>query len=348
MTARQIKWTDSLWTVLDRGWVLDWFDAVRGADLFVLAGTPLFYFIGETSFLDTEGEHSCNWPRDVFARRLEPANAPPFIALGVGSIYEGSPESVLAAHPQAAEFLRRFLRRAGLVTTRDTSTHELLLAACPDRADVVLRSVCPSLWAQDLWDRLSSAHQPQRNSTRVALSYSTESAGWDLTKPHEEVLASRRRALGWVVDYFLGHRYEIVLLSHNRFDVEAQSEIAKEYGLVPPLLLTGRELITQVNQAAIAVTWRVHGALAALAAGCPALLFRTDSRWSMAADLGASILDDRDLTHAEMARALDELRALSAVAARERIKSINRLRAYEYQKLERRLCQNEQFRKSLP
>jgi hypothetical protein len=167
MTPQQRRWINCLWKVLNRCWVLNWCDRIRNADLVVIAGTPLFYFVGERSFLDTEGQYSCNWPSEVFGQRLEPATSPDFIAIGVGSIYEGAPEVLLATHPQAADFLRRFLHRASLITTRDTATWRLLLAACPERSDIVLPSVCPSLWAQTLWDQTGSARP--RSENRAAL-----------------------------------------------------------------------------------------------------------------------------------------------------------------------------------
>ena len=83
--------------------------------------------------------------------------------------------------------------------------------------------------------------------------------------------------------------------------------MASEWGLSVPKVADSRGLIATIANARAVVTWRVHGALAALALGRPALLFGTDSRHITAWELGAQILDDRCVSTATICEALDRL-----------------------------------------
>ena len=60
-------------------------DKIGDADALIVAGTPLFYFVGEQSFIDLESTYGGDWPQAVFAERVESRAMPPMIALGVGS-----------------------------------------------------------------------------------------------------------------------------------------------------------------------------------------------------------------------------------------------------------------------
>ena len=304
-------------------------DKIRGADAFAVAGTPLFYFVGDHSFIDVEAEHGANWPAAILAERIEPQRGPPMLALGIGSIYEGAPAELLARHPAAASFIRRFVERAALVTTRDAATDALLRTASPAQDERIVRSICPSFWAQERF-----GIQAEAKPRRVLVSFTLESADWDLSAPRETVVAGRLRALDWVLAYFRERRYDIALIAHNAYDLEPPTKIAHAWGLPAAAAVDARGLLEATAAAEAVVTWRVHGALAAVAAGRPALLFRTDSRWGTAAEFGAGVLDDRCLSRPELVGALDrlcaqdapQLAAARATADARRSRELERLR----------------------
>jgi hypothetical protein len=277
-------------------------DNIDGTDALVVAGTPIFYFVGDQSFIEIEAAHGGDWPRTVFAERLECQPAPPLIALGVGSIYEGSPADVLAAQPRAADFIRRFVARSVLVTTRDSATDALLRAACPELDARILRSVCPSFWAAE---RLGT--EVAVRSPRVTISFALESADWDRSASHDVIVAVRERALSRAITYFRERGYAISLVAHNEYDVAAAATVTQLRGLPPAELIDARRLVEAAAGSDVVVTWRVHGAIAARSLGRPALLFRTDSRWQTAAELGALVIDDRTATKAELETMLDRL-----------------------------------------
>jgi hypothetical protein len=277
-------------------------DNIADADALVVAGTPIFYFVGDESFIEIEAAHGGDWPRAVFAERLESRPTPRMIALGVGSIYEGSPADLLAAQPQAADFIRRFVARSVLVTTRDAATDALLRAACPDLEARILRSVCPSFWAAE---RLGAGvPEPRR---RVTISFALESADWDRTAPREVIVEAREQALSRVITYFRKRDYAIALVAHNDYDVAAAATVVQRRGLPPAELIDARRLVHEASRSDVVVTWRVHGAIAARSLGRPALLFRTDSRWETAAEFGAHVIDDRTATKEDLDVMLDQL-----------------------------------------
>jgi hypothetical protein len=277
-------------------------DKLSGAATVIMAGTPLFYFIGERSFLEIEREYGEDWPNRVFKQRIDSNREGQFLCLGLGSVYEGDPEHLFARNPAVAEFIARFIERAQLITTRDHAT-DLLLRAVPGGSSArVIRSVCPSLWARQ-WFGVSCPAEPRT----VLLGFSVESAGWDLSLPKAAVLEARRRAVEWTIAYFKSRQYDIRLIAHNALDAGVQRELAREANLAAPLMADARELLSQSSRCSISVTWRVHGALAALSSGRPTLLFRTDSRWQTADGMGAIILDDRLLSREELIQALEQL-----------------------------------------
>ena len=301
-------------------------DKAINTDLFVIAGTPLFYFVGADNFLNAEKSCGSNWPETIFTKRLEPAGAPPFIALGVGSIYEGSPTDLLKSHPNAAIFLKRFLRKARLVSTRDDRTYDLLRLACPEREEILLKSVCPSLWAE----HASGAKSLDR---KVLIGYSTESANWDLSKPKEEVLEKRRLAFDWVLQYFHKRGFEIVIAAHNAHDSNLQADLRLGNRAQLITLNSAKDLTKAANEASITVTWRIHGAMAALTAGRPTVLFRTDSRWRMAANLGAAVVDDRCLTKEDLEAVLSQACNRAAFTRPWGMERLNIIKGLEFTKV---------------
>lgn len=303
-------------------------DKVRDASAFVVAGTPIFYFVGDQSFLDIEAAYGADWPRVVFAERVEPRPLPPMIALGVGSIYEGSAEAILSAHRPAAEFIRRFVERAALVTTRDAATDALVRAAAPELGSRIVRSICPSFWAAEAFGAPVPA--PAR---RVTIGYALESVNWDLSAPRDAIVEARERALSRVIAYFRARDYAIGLVAHNEWDVEAGAAVARRFGLAQPEHVGARRLLDVVSGSHAVVTWRVHGAIAARSVGRPALLFRTDSRWQSAAEVGAGVLDDRTSSEDEVEAALDRLCAAGAHDPAETMAVANELRASELARL---------------
>lgn len=303
-------------------------DNIADADALVVAGTPIFYFVGDRSFIDIEAAYGGDWPRAVFAERLEARPEPRLVALGVGSIYEGSPEDVLADHPRAADFMRRFVARSALVTTRDPATDALLRAACPELGARIVRSVCPSFWAAE---RLGTELPARRR--RVTIGFALESVDWDRSAPRDVVVAARERALSRVITYFRERGYAIALVAHNEYDVAAAAAVAQRRGLPPPELVDAHRLVDEAAGSDVVVTWRVHGAVAARSVGRPALLFRTDSRWETAAEFGALVLDDRTASKHDVEAMLDRLCERAADDPAHEMAAADAVRATEFARL---------------
>jgi polysaccharide pyruvyl transferase len=303
-------------------------DKLRAADTFVVAGTPIFYFVGDYSFLDLERMHGADWPNAIFAKRIEHERGLRLIALGVGSIYEGRPEDQLANHPDAAAFIQRFVARSSLVTTRDAATDALVRCACPSVQTAILRSICPAFWAREQF-AIPVAPRPKR----VSISLSLESVNWDLSGPRESIVEARLRAFDLVLRYFRERRYDVDLIAHNEYGIQSGSAIAGHWGVRAPRTVDARGLIESVSSAEVVATWRVHGALAARSAGRPALLLRTDSRWQMAADVGARVLDDRTASPSELVAALDALREAAETNPQETLADADAIRAREFERI---------------
>jgi hypothetical protein len=251
------------------------------------------------------------------------------IALGVGSIYEGPPEDRLARHPEAAAFIRRFVARSSLVTTRDAATDALVRSASADVRTPVLRSICPAFWARDAFG-VAVAPRPKR----VSISFTLESVNWDLSAPREAIEQGRIGAFELVLDYFQSRGYDVDLIAHNHeAGLEVASAIAARRKLGLPRVVRARELIESVSGAEVVATWRVHGALAARSAGRPALLFRSDPRWPMAVDLGASMVDDRSASPDEIVTALDALCLAARSDPNETLAHADAVRAEELRRI---------------
>lgn len=266
-------------------------------DLFVIAGTPLFYFVNRrSSFLQKE-----TWPKIIDDRRSDSSTS--LIALGVGSILDRPVAKILEQQPEERDFLKRFVRRASLVTVRDETTMRLLTSVDPESRHKIRRVMCPSVWACEAFgiQRISAAAA----SRRVLVSYSTESAGWDPNKHH--TLDQRWQAARQVVEFFLKKEVQICLVSHNDLDYFAQAELAAQYGLKRPRRVSARSLLRLLSESRLMVSWRVHGAMAALSLGVPTLLFKTDTRFEMASESGAAIQDDRDLDPSKLNHVLESL-----------------------------------------
>jgi hypothetical protein len=306
---------------------LDRCDKLRNADVLVIAGTPLFYFVGESDFVSIERIYGDNWPLEILSR-LERYTKLRCVALGVGSIYEGAPASIVARFPEATRFIRRLVERSTLVATRDCNTDQLLRAAVPNDDKRIFQTICPSFWAIERLGIGSGVAEK-----RVAISFSLESVNWDLSLPRDRVLAMRKDALEVVILHLKARGYAISVLAHNRYDVEAIRALPAAWDLSTPDVSNSRQLITSVATAQAVVTWRVHGALAALSAGRPALLFGTDSRHFTASALGAHILDDRFANASMIRETLDRLLDEGDGDAAERRLAANPIRVAEFERI---------------
>lgn len=287
-------------------------DRVAKADVVAFAGTPLFYFTAGQNFYDQEP-----WPETIFENRIAASGGPQLIAMGVGSILDRDIDQTLADHPEAADFLRRFVDRAALITTRDDDTAALLRAANPQAAHKVHRMICPSIWGRRNLG-LTPASQPIAPK-RALVGYSEESASWD--GRGDDVRIGRRGACHAVIMHLCKRGYDVQLIAHNDLDEPPQRRIAADHGLPAPIRVSARTLLQQASQSRLMVTWRVHGAMAALSMGLGTLLFRTDSRYTMAEQLGASILDDREKP--SPGETLDRIAAGYDIGYQQRIHSLN-------------------------
>ena len=307
-----------------------WIDKTRNCDLFVIAGTPVFYFVGDQDFISNERIYSEDWPAEIFDKSLDRPDAPALIGLGLGSIYEGEPAGLLDRHPAAANFLRRFLHRARLVTVRDAGTMRLLECACPERCQILHRTYCPSLWAAARFG-IEPAEQPAR---QALVGFSLESAGWS---PHPNAREGRRRAFEWVVEALSVSGYSVRLVAHNDLDHVVQQEESTRLSLPAPLRLDAEGLLHEASRSRLVVTWRVHGSLAALSMGTPVLLFRTDSRSQAAEELGAEVLDDLELDRGRLNAVIERLDEDVGQQRRARVDHMRNLIAAETERLAARV-----------
>lgn len=275
-----------------------YFDKVVNCDLFVVAGTPLFYFVEKFTFL-----HSNPWTKQVFEKRLQRVSRPRTISLGIGSIVSNDNLSLVAHKDAEVSFLRKFVDRNDFIITRDELTRDLLIQSVPFCHDKIYRSICPSLWgAKELGVKASHDAVTGRN---VTISYSTESAGY--SKNPAEAITARKSALIAIIKYLRTLKYIITLVAHNKNDYSVQTVVAKALNLKPPLLATAESMLRESGKSCLVITWRVHGALGALSIGVPTILFKTDNRYVIAEEMGARIADDSSLTTTQIQAMLNEL-----------------------------------------
>jgi len=257
-------------------------DKVRQSDLVVIAGTPIIYMVSGHSFL------SDPWASEVFKKRLKNISDKPLISLGIGSILEDDEQRLTDGWPDEMAFLKEFVDRNNLITTRDRITQDLLVSLAPERKGKVIESVCPSLWASESLG--IARNEKSLDGNLIGLSFSVESSNWD-SKPHRSADA-RRHSADLIVGHLLKRHRDVRLICHNEIDYDVQKEIAAAHGLQKPLVASARSMLECLSGARAAITWRIHGAIGALSLGVPALLFKTDSRWETAERLGATTWKD--------------------------------------------------------
>jgi hypothetical protein len=102
----------------------------------------------------------------------------------------------------------------------------------------------------------------------------------------------------------------VTFLAHNTLDVEAIKYIQDnafdsdrcEIKLVGP-----SALLNELANAKALITWRVHGAMAAKSLGLPVLLFKTDSRYLTAEQIGVNVIDNSLSRMSDVNRFLHEV-----------------------------------------
>ncbi len=277
-------------------------DKTRHCDLLVVAGTPLFFFtLNRFTFL-----RNALWPGEVFDRRIGPRPSPALVGLGLGCLLDRPVGRIVQEQPEEMHFIRRFLARSSLVTVRDSDTESITRQACPERAGTVRLAMCPSVWA---CKGIGVTPEPYAAESSVLVAYSTAGARVDVDRTRAR--ECRYRAFGHVIQHLRRAGIRVALISHTPQDHRELQQVAREHRLAPPRRLGARDLLREVARSRAVVTWRVHGAMAALSLGVPTLLFRTDSRFGMAQALGAAVLDDREAKAEGISEALDRVLAVS-------------------------------------
>lgn len=263
-------------------------DALSKAELLCFAGTPLFYSVPPHSFLKVP---EWSWPYTLFRDRIERHTSIPMIGLGVGSILDIPARQWLEQRRNSDEaaFIRRFIARAAAITTRDEPTQELLAGLAGNHYRKIFRSTCPSLWAPVQLGIARPGRRPA-GRPRVSISFSTESAAWSASEA--ESTARRHATLHRVTRWLRDRGCELVFISHNTLDLAVNRPLANELNALHVMAATAGTLLETLAGMDLAISWRVHGALGAEALGVPAILFQTDSRGLLAADVGATVLDD--------------------------------------------------------
>lgn len=261
------------------------FRRLLASDLILLCGTPLFYFTQHDDFAGNE-----TWP-GILLHVARTGQAPPIVTLGCGAIVPDGVDELRTSHSRAFGLVRDVVSIQSLVGCRDLLTQRLIRSAGAPEETPLPVLPCPSVWAAD---RLGIERDREAAAGRtVCVAFSTESCNWATSGDRDEQV--RIDLLGNVLDGIARCGFGAVVLAHNELDVEAIQRAKRSRrdwsGLIVRRMdATG--LLEQLRHARGLVTWRVHGAVAARSLGVPALLFRTDSRSTMAEMLGTTVVDN--------------------------------------------------------
>ncbi|MBI9061387.1 MAG: polysaccharide pyruvyl transferase family protein [Marinilabiliaceae bacterium] len=255
-------------------------------DLFVIAGTPLFFFTKEKyTFLK-----NAFWPRQFFDIIKHDHPQKPVFAIGVGSIYTGEPDALARQYAEEFHFMNDFYNTVQFCSFRDSKTGRLFQCALNNGKDDIKILPCPSIFSAR---HLGVVRNPENVSDQIVISYSEESANSDTEK--EKTIIQRRKALDVIVNQLKVKGFPIVFFAHNKVDKELHHQLAKKYPFVETLSGTSHDLLKTLSVFRMLITWRVHGAMGAASIGCPVLLFKTDSRSTSSELFNVEVIDDRQL-----------------------------------------------------
>jgi len=277
---------------------LDKIDVFNNADVFVIAGTPIFYILPEASFLGNE-----IWPHHYFKRALQ--SKLHIMSIGVGSIIRNSVESIVIdkRFEKEIKFISEYLYASNSVFVRDNTTYQLLNKATSNNN--IVKSICPSMWACNEFN--ICRNQLTGKSQIICISFSTESTAWD--KQPQEFKDTQINLFFMIAQFYITTGFKIKLIAHNELDYVIQNELTRELKIEKPLLLSAKELLDCLNTSMAAITWRVHGAMAALSIGIPVILIKTDNRYLMAEELGAVVLDSEKTSEQQLNEVLYDFMA---------------------------------------
>ena len=250
----------------------------------VVAGTPLFHLDRKISFLGID-----QWIPNIFEKCLISNPDLRFFSLGLGSVIDFDPSDIWKLYPAEAKFIKRYVERSVLITTRDETTYKLLQAAAPDPTKKkIIRSICPSVFG---YRQLGINREPSCiDENKVCISFTLESSSWNANP--EEAKRKRSEIVESIVTMLMEKKITVQLISHNKLDLPLQQKLADKFKLPRPLKATTATMLKEFATSRLVVTWRVHGALGALSLGVPAVLFKTDNRASMAEELGADVIQE--------------------------------------------------------
>lgn len=255
-------------------------------DLMVIAGTPLFFFtLKKFTFLKNSF-----WPEMFFSHFNQSLINKSLFAIGIGSIYTEEIGTLAEKYPEEFRFMKEFYISANFCSFRDQRTAKLFKHALGNAVDDVKVLPCPSIFTARYY---GIKRQKESDSKIVVLSYSEESASIDEQK--EQTIALRRKALKEIVNTLRTKNYELVFFAHNKIDRVLHDSLSKEYPFIKRLSGTGKDLLTTLSSADFLLAWRVHGAMGAASIGCPAILFKTDSRSSTSELFEMNVIDDRKM-----------------------------------------------------
>jgi len=252
------------------------------SDMIILCGTPLFYFSESRVFADYE-----SWPQillDVIRRKPTIQ----IVTLGGGSILSHQIDKMTTTHSKAIALIKEVVLAQKFYVCRDQLTIDLIRSSGVPSDFPLFVMPCPSIWARN---RFGIKRSPQASTGRkVCISFSIESSDWATERNADARL--RLELLKGILQQTKRLELEPTFLAHNDLDVAAFREAQRSVNEMTRhivIRVDAKRLLEELSTAKGMITWRIHGAMAARSLNIPTFLFKTDSRFAMARDLGAVI-----------------------------------------------------------
>lgn len=243
-------------------------DKVRGCDLLVQSGAPVYWRNRWSTCAQTE------WFAPLIEKRWrQMPDQVALLNLGAGSCQAwGSDGSEIASDPDCRSFIDRFTRWSAVTTVRDKLAHSIL-HQCGHEVPLL---PCPSIFAPEA---LGVQSQPGRY---VALNYMPLGGHYDLSGRGDVARHQWQQAFCHTARD-LARRQECLLICHDRMELEQAERLLPE---IPRFHSEDwRDYLQAYSCCSSAVVNRVHGAVMAAAMGKQVLLTGNDTRLLMAAEV---------------------------------------------------------------
>lgn len=292
MNKNQQWITDRIYFFLLRiGFQKRFYKRIEQSNVIILAGTPLFFFTkGEYTFLK-----NMNWPSGFYGEIKKHFPGKKIFCVGAGSIYDFSVDDLSVTYPEELKFLNNFVNDVDFLAVRDSKTKQLLSVA--SQSNNIIQLACPSIFSSRKYTISRGESSKLKNKT-IVLSYSEESANIDLNK--ENTISKRREILDKIVTSLTLKGYKLSFFAHNKVDKDLHKYLKAQYPHIKLEKGSSEDFLKLISSVDLLISWRVHGAMGAASLGCPAILFKTDSRASTTEIFDLDVVDDRVSSEGEI------------------------------------------------